>query len=112
MEKVSSNQKSKIKIDNFEDMQSALNSMPELRKESGNASKHVNLTSALTKDINERDLLRLSILEQDIATKDNKNDVFDELMKIIKDPVVRFYDKLRLLLIFGLRYEGDSKVTD
>ena len=54
-----------------------LNSLPELRKESGNASKHVDLITELTKDINSRQLLNISMLEQDIATKDNKTECYE-----------------------------------
>jgi len=96
LEKVSLNQKMKVKIENFEDMQTALNSMPELRKESGNASKHVELTSQLTREINKRQLLKISVLEQDITTKDNKTECFEELIQIIRDQEVKFYDKIRL----------------
>jgi vacuolar protein sorting-associated protein 45 len=77
LEKVSQNQKTKIDIKNFDDMQMAMNSLPELRKESGNASKHVDLITELTKDINSRQLLNISMLEQDIATKDNKTECYE-----------------------------------
>lgn len=93
-------------------MQQALNSMPELRKESGNASKHVDLTSKLTKEINTRQLLRISVLEQDIVTKDNKSGDYEQLVQVFRDPQVKFFDKVRLLCIFALRWEGDSKIYD
>lgn len=96
LERVSQNQKTKVKIENFDDMQIALNSMPELRKESGNASKHVDLTSALTKEINVRQLLRISMLEQDIATKDNKTTDYEQLLSVFRDPQVKMFDKVRL----------------
>lgn len=112
LEKVSQNQKTKIDIKNFDDMQMAMNSLPELRKESGNASKHVDLITELTKDINSRQLLNISMLEQDIATKDNKTECYEQLVIYLRDPQIKLYDKLRLFLIFALRYEGDSRVSD
>lgn len=112
LERVSQNQKTKVKIENFDDMQQALNSMPELRKESGNASKHVDLTSKLTREINVRQLLRISMLEQDIVTKDNKTGDYEQLVQVFRDPQVKFFDKVRLMCIFALRWEGDSKIYD
>lgn len=57
-------------------MQKVLDSIPELRQKGGNVSKHVTLTCELSKLVEERDLMEISKIEQEIACKDNKNEHF------------------------------------
>jgi len=88
-------------------MQTALDSMPELKRKSANISKHVALTTEISKLVTERNLMDISRLEQEIVAKENKNEHFKSLMDILSHPFDKF-DKLKLVLIFSLRYETDS----
>lgn len=88
-------------------MQAVLDSMPELKRKSTNISKHVTLTGEISKLVGERKLMDVSRLEQDISAQDNKNDQFKALMEILSRDYDKF-DKLRLVLLFSLRYEADT----
>ena len=81
--------------------------MPELKRKSANISKHVTLTGEISKLVGERKLMDVSRLEQEIAAKENKNEHFKALMDILSQNYDKF-DKLRLVLLFSLKYEADS----
>lgn len=94
-------------INIIEAMQAVLDSMPELKRKSANISKHVTLTGEISKLVGERNLMDISRLEQEISAKENKNEHFKMLMDILSQNFDKF-DKLRLVLLFSLRYETDS----
>ena len=99
--------KNKEVIVNKEAMQAVLDSMPELKRKSANISKHVTLTGEISKLVGERKLMEVSRLEQEIAAKENKNEHFKSLMEILSQSYDKF-DKLKLVLLFSLRYEADT----
>jgi len=107
LEEYSSVRKDKQKIDSIEAMQAVLDSMPELKRKSANISKHVTLTGEISKLVGERKLMEISRLEQEIAAKENKNEHFKSLMEILSQSYDKF-DKLKLVLLFSLRYEADT----
>ncbi len=51
---MSLNRKNKVKIENLEDMQRALDSLPELKQQSNNIQKHVTLTCEISKIVDDR----------------------------------------------------------
>ena len=82
----------------LEQMQRVLDSIPELRQKSGNVSKHVTLTCELSKLVEERDLMEISKIEQEIACKDNNNEHFRVKYKTIslfKDLNKKYYIYIR-----------------
>jgi vacuolar protein sorting-associated protein 45 len=64
--------------------------------------------SELNRMVEERKLFELSELEQDMAETDALGRHFDAIQGLLRDPVVRPFDALRLVMLFALRYEGDS----
>mgnify|MGYP000932345757 FL=1 len=60
-----------------EEMQKVLDSIPELRQKSGNISKHVTLTCELSRLVEERDLMEISRVEQELSCKENKSEHFN-----------------------------------
>lgn len=52
-----------MKIETLDDMQKAVDNIPELKKISGNLSKHVTLSCEITKLIEERSLMTISKAE-------------------------------------------------
>lgn len=103
----SSVRKKNEKIESLNDMQKVLDSIPELKKKSTNISKHVTLTSELSKLVTERNLIDISKLEQEMTVKDNKNEHFKGVMDLLGKPYDKF-DKLKLAIIYCLRYEDDQ----
>ena len=65
-----------IKIESLDDMQRALDALPELKKMSGNVQKHVTLTTEISRLIGERNIMDVSKVEQEISSKDNRNEHF------------------------------------
>jgi vacuolar protein sorting-associated protein 45 len=49
LQEMSEKKKTQLNIEKLEDMQKALNSMPEVKKEAGNANKHVDIVGDLSK---------------------------------------------------------------
>ena len=52
----------------------------------------------------------VSRIEQEISCKDNKSEAFKIVWEVLKNDKVHVYEKLRLVLIYALRYENDPKV--
>jgi len=107
LEEYSSTRTKNQKIDSIEAMQAVLDSMPELKRKSVNISKHVTLTGEISKLVGERNLMEVSRLEQEISAKENKGEHFKALMEILSQNYDKF-DKLRLVLLYSLRYEHDT----
>jgi len=108
LEEYSSTRTKNQKIDSIEAMQAVLDSMPELKRKSVNISKHVTLTGEISKLVGERQLMDVSRLEQEIAAKESKAEHFKALMELLSQNYDKF-DKLRLVLLFSLRYEHDTQ---
>jgi len=56
-------------------------------------------------------LLDISELEQDIACNESKNEQYKKILEILRDGRFNQMDKLKLVLLFGLRYEGDDRIN-
>jgi Sec1 family len=74
-----------------------------------NVTKHFNLLDAIRTKITEDNLYTISELEQDMCSSqsDDKSGVFNRIRVLIEDPKTKLEQKLRLVLVFCLRYEGD-----
>jgi len=103
--------KSQAKVESIEDMQRFMETYPEFKKFSRNVSKHVNIMSELSQKVETRKLLMVSEIEQDIAIKSAKSEHAREVAEVLEDPEIDNFEKIRLVTLFALRYEGDSNVT-
>lgn len=72
IDRVTQQKKETVQINSLEDMQRAVDKIPEIRKMSGNLSKHVTLSCEISKLVAERQLLRVSKVEQDVACNEAK----------------------------------------
>eukprot|EP00330_Aristerostoma_sp_ATCC50986_P003258 CAMPEP_0114583182 /NCGR_PEP_ID=MMETSP0125-20121206/6984_1 /TAXON_ID=485358 ORGANISM="Aristerostoma sp., Strain ATCC 50986" /NCGR_SAMPLE_ID=MMETSP0125 /ASSEMBLY_ACC=CAM_ASM_000245 /LENGTH=84 /DNA_ID=CAMNT_0001776521 /DNA_START=991 /DNA_END=1245 /DNA_ORIENTATION=+ len=82
--------------------------MPEMKKRSNNVTKHVSLVNEISGMITERGLTESSRLEQEICAKESKNEDLKGVMEVLEKPLDKF-DKLKLSIIYALRYESDAK---
>lgn len=98
------------KISTVEDMQNFVQRYPAFRSQSLNVSKHVALISELSRLIEMCALMDVSQLEQDLACNDDRAGQWRELMDKLQNPAVKNPDKLRLALLYCLRYEGHANV--
>eukprot|EP01017_Pseudomicrothorax_dubius_P040197 TRINITY_DN6255_c0_g1_i5.p2 TRINITY_DN6255_c0_g1~~TRINITY_DN6255_c0_g1_i5.p2 ORF type:complete len:292 (-),score=74.25 TRINITY_DN6255_c0_g1_i5:113-988(-) len=112
LEEANRKRTSSIKIESLNDMQRVLDSMPEIKKLSGNVSKHVALTCEVSRLIEEGELMDLSLVEQEIAcsTRDNRIEHFRKVMEVLQNQRVSNLQKLKLVIIYALRYENDDKI--
>lgn len=104
----------KAKGGNFDDiteMQKLVDSLPEFKKLSMGVQKHVTVLHEISRLVNASSLLEVSALEQDIAAVERRSTHLEKLFEIIKNPTISGYEKLRLAMIFALRYESDPKLS-
>lgn len=98
--------KSTTDLSTIEHMSQFVASYPEFRKSSSNVSKHVALAGELSRLVGQMNLLQVSELEQDIACREAESDHRREIMALLQKGDVTKSDKLRLVMLYGLRYEG------
>lgn len=100
------------KMESFEEIKKYIESLPDKKRESMEITKHTSIIFELTKIMEDRKLLDFSSLEQDIACFDNKKEQLSKVVSYIKnnDPIYSKsqLEKLKLVLLFCLRYEEDS----
>ncbi|KAF9161151.1 vacuolar protein sorting-associated protein 45 [Actinomortierella ambigua] len=97
--------KSNMNIESIADMKRFVEEYPEFRKLSGNVSKHVTLVGELSRIIDQSNLLEVSELEQSFACSDSHNNDLKNLQRLISSPKVNDASKIRLVLLYALRYE-------
>ena len=99
--------KSNTNIQSIEDMQKFLESYPEFRQKSVTVSKHLTLLTELSRVVDERALMAVSGMEQDLACSQlSLAAACDGIEEVLSNPAVGVEDALKLVLIFALRYEG------
>ncbi|EAR92468.1 vacuolar protein sorting-associated protein (macronuclear) [Tetrahymena thermophila SB210] len=98
------------KMDTLADLQNAVNNLPELKKKSTNLNKHVTLSSEVTKLIEEQRVMAISQVEQEISSKEARNDQAKMVFDILNNPDIPKYQKLKLVVLYALRYENDDKI--
>ena len=105
------NKQSQAQFTSIEDMQRIIDNFPEFKKSERNTSKHFHILEELRKIVDGRNLYEVSEVEQDIVSgKENKNNHYRQVEEMIVNPKISKLEKLRLALLFALRYENDEKV--
>jgi hypothetical protein len=100
--------KSNMNIESIADMKRFVEEYPEFRKLSGNVSKHVALVSELSRRVSQDHLLEVSELEQGLACNENPNSDLKNIQRLIQTPQIPEEAKIRLVLLYALRYEKMS----
>jgi len=78
---------------------------------SGNVSKHVAVVHELSRIIEANGLLEASQLEQELACAENRQDHYQQLLKMLRGNTITNMERLRLVLLYALRYEHDSSIA-
>lgn len=97
---------SNSKLSTIDDMMKFVGNFPEFRKSSSNVAKHVALAGELSRLVGSMNLLEVSQLEQDIACRQAEADHRAQVMDMLGQSNVTQSDKLRLVMLYSLRYEG------
>lgn len=99
-------------ISSIEDMQAFMERYPAFRSHALNVSKHVAIVGELARLIDKYHLLDISALEQDIACSDAHSQHKLELFNKISSPSIENSDKLRLALLYLLKYEQYQELQE
>ncbi|ORY76290.1 Sec1-like protein [Leucosporidium creatinivorum] len=93
------------KIETVADMKRFIEEYPEFRKLGGNVSKHVALVGELSRLVNARHLLQVSELEQSLASNESHAPDLRNVQSLIASPDILPEAKLRLAILYALRYQ-------
>ncbi|KAJ4700902.1 vacuolar protein sorting 45 [Melia azedarach] len=102
--------KSNQNIQTVEDMAKFVENYPEYRKMHGNVSKHVTLVTEMSKLVEEQKLMMVSETEQELACNGGQGAAFEAVTNLLNNESVSDIDRLRLVMLYALRYEKDSPV--
>lgn len=97
-------------IQSIEDMQRFVENYPAFRSQSVAVSKHVTLMGELARLVGTDNLMDVSQLEQELACSDDHNNHFREVVAKLKHSHIKPQNKLRLAILYALRYETNSSV--
>lgn len=97
-------------LNTIEDMQNFMEKFPELSSQSHNVSKHVAIMGELARLVEACSLMDVSQFEQELACADDQSIHMRELLDKLGSMHVKIPDKLRLGLLFALRYEHSSNL--
>lgn len=102
--------KSNQNLQTIEDMAKFVDNYPEYRKQQGNVSKHVTLVTEMSKIVEERKLMLVSQTEQELACNGGQGAAFEAVTNLLNNESVSDIDRLRLVMLYALRYEKESPV--
>lgn len=102
--------KSNQNILTIEDMARFVDNYPEYRKMHGNVSKHVTLVTEMSRIVEERKLMLVSQTEQELACNGGQGAAFEAVTGLLNNDSVSDIDRLRLVMLYALRYEKESPV--
>lgn len=100
-------------ISTLEDIKDFFNRYPEFRRSGANASMHVNIITELSAEVSRRLLMEnIGSLEQELACDAAAAPAaLRAVTEIVSDPRFDPADKLRLVLLYTLRYGKDAGLT-
>jgi vacuolar protein sorting-associated protein 45 len=99
--------KSSKDISSIADMQAFVESYPEFRKLSGDVTKHVTLLGEINRLVDQRCLMECSQVEQELACTEDHSSAVSEVENLLQKPTIALSNKLRLVLLYALRYERE-----
>ncbi|XP_071938613.1 vacuolar protein sorting-associated protein 45 homolog isoform X1 [Coffea arabica] len=102
--------KSNQNIQTVDDMAKFVDNYPQYRKMHGNVSKHVTLVTEMSKIVEERKLMLVSEVEQELACNGGQGAAFEAVTNLLNNDSVSDIDRLRLVMLYALRYEKESPV--
>mmetsp|Transcript_27730 Transcript_27730/g.39681 ORF Transcript_27730/g.39681 Transcript_27730/m.39681 type:complete len:595 (+) Transcript_27730:167-1951(+) len=98
-------------LNSIEEMQQFMEKFPQIRSQSHNVSKHVAIMGELARLVDVCSLMDISQFEQELACTEDHGSHVRELLEKLANPNVQTPDKLRLGLLYALRYEQTGNVN-
>ena len=99
-------------ISSVEDMQAFMERYPAFRSQSLNVSKHVAVVSSMSKLTDKCQLLPVSHSEQEISCGNDHGGHKRDLIEKIQSASFQNADKLRLAMLFLIRYESYGEIAE
>ncbi|KAM3731389.1 hypothetical protein ACB098_12G160100 [Castanea mollissima] len=97
-------------VDEFQQISKSNQSIQTIEKMHGNVSKHVTLVTEMSKIVEERKLMLVSETEQELACNGGQVAAFEAVTNLLNNESVSDIDRLRLVMLYALRYEKESSV--
>ena len=99
-------------LNSIEDMQQFMEQFPEIKAQSHTVSKHVAIMGELARLVDVCALLDVSQFEQELACADDHSMHVRELKEKLASSNVKIPDKLRLGLLYAIRYENSGNISN
>jgi vacuolar protein sorting-associated protein 45 len=109
MDQFQTNSEKHKQVESLEDMKRFIAEHEEFQRLQNNVTKHVGIMSEVADVIRKRSLLEVSSAEQELATSTSNPSAaaasFEDVMRM---PSVQDRDKVRLAMLYALRFESDQ----
>jgi len=99
-------------IESMQELQRFVDDYPKFKRMSSNVSKHVAVVHELSRLVEANGLLQASQLEQQLACIENRQEQFREVVEMIRGSTIEDAERLRLAMLYALRYEHEDSTTD
>ncbi|GMH43449.1 hypothetical protein BSKO_11371 [Bryopsis sp. KO-2023] len=98
-------------IQTIEDMRKFVMQYSDYSQKQRNVTKHVNIVSVVSDMVQSRSLMEYSEVEQDLAFSANASasGTQDAVIKLLQNPGATPMDKLRVVMLYALRFESDRE---
>ncbi|KAH3840997.1 hypothetical protein DPMN_114455 [Dreissena polymorpha] len=108
MDEFQKKSQSQAKVESIADMKAFIENYPQFKKMSGTVSKHVTVVGELSRLVGKTGLLEVSETEQELACQSDHSASLQKIKTLLNDSKVSQLDKLRLVMLYALRYESHS----
>mmetsp|Transcript_12637 Transcript_12637/g.27322 ORF Transcript_12637/g.27322 Transcript_12637/m.27322 type:complete len:611 (-) Transcript_12637:472-2304(-) len=111
VEKFASTSEKHKQVESLEDMRRFVLEHTDFQRLQGNVTKHVNIMTELSEAVNTRNLFEVSMAEQELANPaSNLTSAasYEELMRLLRMPGFSDKDKVKLAMLYMLRFESDN----
>ena len=96
-------------VESFEDIKNILSQMPDMQREMGEAERHLMVFGQMQEIIDQRQLLTVSEVEQELVSKNDHAKGFQMVESLFRNPNVKRQDLVRVAMLYALHYHKDSK---
>ncbi|WAR00623.1 VPS45-like protein [Mya arenaria] len=108
MDEFQKKSQSHAKVESIADMKAFIENYPQFKKMSGTVSKHVTVVGELSRLVARQELLEVSETEQELVCQGDHSASLQKIKTLLNNNKVTQLDKLRLVMLYALRYESHS----
>ncbi|SCW00501.1 LAFE_0C05578g1_1 [Lachancea fermentati] len=103
---------SNSQINTIEDIKRFIEKFPEFKKLSGNVSKHMAIVGELDRQLQMKRIWDISEVEQNISVHADDSQDHQDLLKIMADPQIDSFYKMKLACINSLRSNNSTRISE